>query len=130
MCSLLRKISNEIIMRFKQHIPVTDCFDGDVDFCILRLQEAIDCGVEWKNLYHKTVKHILHTKSRYGDRYWNIDDASIFAQVDAFVQRCRDLIEVCESQMQFCRKSAETKNESGPLPLFGGTKSQEIAISE
>ncbi len=125
-CGLLRKISNEIIMRFKQHIPVRDCFDGDVDFCVLRLREAIDCGVEWKSLYHKTVQHIHHTKSRYGGKYWAMDDASIFAQVDAFVQRCRDLIEVCESQMQFCRKSGETKNESGPLPLFGGTKSQEI----
>ena len=55
-----------------------------------------------------------------------IDDASVFAQIDAFVQRCRDLIEVCESQIQFVRKSAATRGKPGVLPQFGGTKAPEI----
>eukprot|EP01042_Synura_sphagnicola_P000546 gene546-588_t len=80
--------------------------------------------MQWKAMYHKTVEAIRRQKSRY-NRGWSIDDASIFAQVDAFVQRCRDLIEVCESQMQFSRKSAATKDQPGPLPKFGGTKAQE-----
>jgi dynein heavy chain len=54
-----------------------------------------------------------------------MDDSSIFAQIDAFVQRCRDLIDVCESQRQFVRKSSATKGLPGPLPSFGGTKGQE-----
>ena len=29
-------------------------------------------------------------------KHWDFDDASIFAQIDAFVQRCRDLLEVGE----------------------------------
>ena len=126
-CGILRKISNEIIRRFRQHIPISEVFDGDVEYSIIRLQESIDCGIEWKNMYHRTVDAIRRQKARYGNRGWNIDDASIFAQIDAFVQRCRDLIEVCESQMQFCRKSASTKEHAGPLPQFGGTKAQEIA---
>ena len=125
-CSLLRKISNEIILRFRSHVPTQQVFDGDVDFCILRLQEAIFCGVEWKKIYHKAVENINRQKHKYGGRVWAIDDASVFAQVDAFVQRCRDLIEVCESQMQFVRKSSSCFDQPGPLPLFGGTKSQEI----
>ena len=60
---------------------------------------------------------------------WEIDDASVFAQIDAFVQRCRDLIEVCENQMQFVRKTAATKGLPGPLPQFGGTKASEIISS-
>jgi dynein heavy chain len=126
-CGILRKISNEIIRRFKSHILISEILDGDVEFSISRLKDAISCGIEWKVVYHKTVQCISRQKSRYG-RSWEIDDASIFAQIDAFVQRCRDLIEICESQMQFVRKSAQTaiKGAAGPVPSFGGTKAQEI----
>lgn len=31
---------------------------------------------------------------RFSNRGWVLDQTSIFAQVDAFVQRCKDLIEV------------------------------------
>lgn len=122
---ILRKISNEIIRRFRTHISITEILNGDVEFSIGRLKDAIHCGIEWKNIYHKTVKSISRQQNRYG-RIWEIDDASIFAQIDAFVQRCRDLIEVCESQMQFVRKSAATKGNPGPIPQFGGTRAQEI----
>jgi len=125
-CGILRKISNEIIRRFRMHVPVSEVWDGDVELCISRLQESIHCGVEWKAIYHKTVAAILRNKHKYNGKMWNIEDASIFAQIDAFVQRCRDLIEVCESQMQFVRKSSSTSGRPGPLPQFGGTKAQEI----
>lgn len=122
---MLRKISNEIIRRFKTHIVVKDVFDGDVEYSVQRLQDAIQCGFAWKEMYHKTNKAIQLQKARYG-RCWDIDDASIFAQIDAFVQRCKDLIEICESQMQFVRKSSETKGNPGPIPHFSGTRAQEI----
>ncbi|CAM9228342.1 unnamed protein product, partial [Choristocarpus tenellus] len=47
-------------------------------------------------------------------------------QIDAFVQRCSELLEVCEGQIQFSRKSAATKGQPGPLPEFGGTRGQEV----
>ena len=124
-CGILRKVSNEIIRRFRSHIPIADIFDGNVEFCIARLLEAIQCGIEWKAIYHDTAASIAHQKNRYG-RVWEIEDASIFAQIDAFVQRCRDLLEICESQMQFVRKSAETNGQPGPIPNFGGSKAQEV----
>lgn len=123
-CGILRKISNDIITRFRNHVSMHEILDGDVDFSIVRLQESIRCGIEWKEQYHKTKEAIFTQKERYG-RCWEIDDASIFAQIDAFVQRCRDLIDVCESQRQFVRKSSATKGLPGPLPTFGGTKGQE-----
>ena len=124
-CSILRKISNEIIIRFRAHVPVSEILDGDVEFAMSRLHDAINCGVEWKLIFHRTVESIKRQRARYG-REWEIDDASVFAQIDAFVQRCRDLIEVCENQVQFVRKSAATKGSPGPVPHFGGTKAQEI----
>jgi len=122
---ILRKISNEIIRRFRGYIDMQEILNGDVEFCLQRIRHAIQCGIVWKEMYHKTVQAINRQKARYG-RTWEIDDASIFAQIDAFVQRCRDLIEICESQMQFVRKSADTKGAPGPIPHFTGTKAQEI----
>ena len=114
-CGLLRKISNEIITRFRNHISIHEILDGDVDFSIVRLNEAIQCGIEWKAAYHRTKDAIFESKERYLGKCWEIDDASIFAQIDAFVQRCRDLIDVCESQRQFVRKSSATKGLPGKI---------------
>jgi len=123
---LLRKISNEIINRCCAKISLSDIFDGMVESSMQSLEESIACGEEWKEAYKKTEKIIRHTaKSR--DRYWDFNQASIFAQIDAFVQRCRDLLEVCEGQIQFCRRSESTGGKPGALPEFGGTRGQEIA---
>lgn len=55
---------------------------------------------------------------------WDFDQSSIFAQIDAFVQRCRDLLEVCEGQIQFARKINNGKKAA--IPCFGGSKGPEI----
>ena len=34
-CGILRKISNEIIRRFRQHVPLLEIWDGDVQLCIV-----------------------------------------------------------------------------------------------
>lgn len=100
---LLRKVSNEIIKRFRNYIDLQQILDGDVEVAIQKLQDAIKCGIRWKEMYHHTL-HQIQISPKYA-KAWEIDDASIFAQIDAFVQRCRDLIEICEAQMQFVRKS-------------------------
>ena len=53
-----------------------------------------------------------------------------FAQVDAFVQRCRDLREVCEGQVQFSRRDnvPESQIRSGEpteFPAFGASHGPE-----
>ena len=60
-------------------------------------------------------------------RDWSLDNSSIFAQIDAFVQRCKDLQEVCEGQTQFARRSAG--GVTADLPDFGGDRGAEIASS-
>ena len=132
---LLRKISNEIIHRCCAKIKLEEIFDGDVEGSMIALDQSIQCGVLWKRHYRRTAAAIVaqHGTER-PELHWKFDEASIFAQIDAFVQRCRDLIEVCEGQIQFCRTStavaqnddddaalAKTKR-SGPLPKFGGTR--------
>jgi hypothetical protein len=40
----------------------------------------------------------------------------------ALLQRCNDLLEVCEAQLQFAPRT--------PLPVFGGTKGPEVSTWE
>jgi dynein heavy chain len=49
-------------------------------------------------------------------REWDLDMSSIFAQLNAFVQRCKDLQEVCEGQTQFARRGEVRTTRRIPLP--------------
>jgi dynein heavy chain, axonemal len=74
-------------------------------------------GEKWKEQYGVTAKAI----GRHSPSPWDFDVSSIFAHIDAFLQRCRDLMEVCEAQLQFAPTT--------PLPVFGGTRGTEIEKS-
>ena len=119
--SLLRKVSNEIISRCCAKIKLEEIFHGDVQMSIISLSDSIACGESWKNIYRKTCAHVL----KYTKTAWDFDQSSIFAQIDAFVQRCRDLLEVCEGQIQFARKISN--GQKAPVPFFGGSNGTEIA---
>jgi dynein heavy chain len=62
--------------------------------------------------------------SKYSDRPSNFSDSTIFVQIDAFVQRCCDLLEVCEGLQQFAFHS-----RGQAMPVFGGTRAPEIKKS-
>jgi len=113
---LLRKISNEIIKRCRAHINLSDMLDGDVEKCMRDLDDSIDSGKSWQEIYDRQVAVI----NKYGTE-WKIKSDSIFAQIEAFVQRCHDLKEICEGQIQFARKGSGIV-----LPKFSGTKGPEI----
>lgn len=124
---LLRKVSNEIIRCCCGKIRLSEIFDGDVEASMIQLHESIASGVAWKQLYKRTADAVaMHTKDE--SKHWKFDIASIFAQVDAFVQRCRDLLEVCEGQIQFARRSKDLpRGVRAPLPVFGGSRGSETA---
>jgi len=54
-------------------------------------------------------------------RKWDFSSNSIFASVEAFVQRCAELIEICQGQLQFALKGRDNQ-----LPKFGGSRASEI----
>lgn len=93
--------------------------DGDVDKCIRDLNESIQCCNKWQEICQGAQEKI---KSRSTRPNWNLDkDKTIFAEIEAFIQRCKDLKEICEAQLQFARKSPTIT-----MPHFGGTKGPEI----
>ena len=74
-------------------------------------------------------------------RPWGFETSNIFAQVDAFVQRCRDLLEVCEGQVQFSYKNRSKVfldyyvhpsyllKYQDSFPVFGGSRGSELTKS-
>ncbi|KAL0484096.1 dynein heavy chain, partial [Acrasis kona] len=113
---LLRKVSNEIIYRCCQKISLDEIFKGNVFQSMRSLEESIHSGEAWKEICTKQNGSIDYDKS------------SVFAEIDAFVQRCNELLEVCEAQTQFGSRAgsedSEYSNKNG-LPSFGGTKGPE-----
>lgn len=118
MKGLLTKISNQIIKRCRAKIDKNDMLEGDVEKCMADLEESIDCCRQWKVICQQQQYMIKKYSSR---KNWDLDtDETIFAENEAFIQRCKDLMEICEGQLQFARKG-----EKQVMPYFGGTKGPE-----
>ena len=119
---LLNKVSNEVINRCVSAISLEDLFNGEVEKSREVLEASINAGNQWQALYNRTAERI---NSRVGAlRKWDFDRDAIFSRVEAFVHRCEDLLEVCEGQIQFARKSFGKQTR---LPRFGGARGPEIA---
>lgn len=138
LAGLLRKVSNQIIIQCSKKIDlVRDClssrcprvvracpraqneiFDGDVEASMVQLRESIKCGEAWRACYMRTVHAIQQDTKMSAAQKWNFDPSThgIFAQIDAFVQRCANLIEVCEGAPTRCRSLITLR--SGPYALF------------
>ncbi|XP_036012662.1 dynein axonemal heavy chain 2 isoform X3 [Mus musculus] len=117
--ALFRKMSNEIIRLCCHSISLDRIFEGYVNSSKEDLEGCISCCQAWKEHYLRAVQ--MHTQ--FSNRGWVLDQTSIFAQVDAFVQRCKDLIEVCECQYHFARWE---DGKQGPLPCFFGAQGPQI----
>ena len=93
----------------------------DVEKCMEDLDESISCCQQWKEICTKMQYMVKKYSQSEKTRPWILDrDDTIFAENEAFIQRCRDLKEICEGQLQFAQRGASCK-----MPVFGGTRGQE-----
>ena len=79
---LFRKLSNEIIRICSRSISLKDVFDGKAKSSMATLHQCIEACVKWKTIYRRTAQ----SQHRFSEMKWVLDQSSIFAQVDAFVQ--------------------------------------------
>ncbi|EFJ08553.1 hypothetical protein SELMODRAFT_185288 [Selaginella moellendorffii] len=117
---LFAKVSNEIISRCSAGIPLSEIFDGDVDKCKKALLESVQACESWKHMYVAMMRAAAAHDGEFKDDN-ELVDRSVFAAVEAFLQRCRDMLEVCDAQRQFSTRMK--------LPVFGGTRGLEITKS-
>lgn len=91
----LMQISSDIIKRCCAQVSLDDVFDGYVERSRAALEESIHCCIYWK----KTYGHVSKVHNKHSAEGWVLDESSIFAHVDAFIQRCNDLLEVVVGQV-------------------------------
>ncbi|XP_029769486.1 dynein heavy chain 2, axonemal [Terrapene carolina triunguis] len=117
--ALFRKMSNKIILMCCQDISLDRIFEGYVVSSRQSLHDCISCMNAWKDCYLYAAQ--MH--NRLSGKGWVLDQTSIFAQVDAFVQRCKDLLEVCDCQQHFARWE---DGKQTPLPCFFGHRGPQM----
>ncbi|CAM4719453.1 unnamed protein product [Caretta caretta] len=117
--ALFRKMSSKIIQMCCQDISLDRIFEGYVVSSRQSLHDCISCMNAWKDCYLYAAQ--MH--NRLSGKGWVLDQTSIFAQVDAFVQRCKDLQEVCDCQQHFARWE---DGKQTPLPCFFGHRGPQM----
>ena len=75
--------------------------------------QSIAAGNAWKAIFRRISARTVDS-----GRAWDFDRVSLFSTIDAFVQRCIDLRDICEAQQQFAPQMS--------LPIFAGLKGPHI----
>ncbi|CAH8511548.1 unnamed protein product [Schistosoma rodhaini] len=123
--NLFNKLSNIIITRCCSIISLDDIYHGKCISSTLNLNQCIYCCEQYKEIYNKLKMMHKH----YSLKPWDIDhhhhqnNNSIFAQIDAFIQRCHDLLEVCQCLKHFGRYEDGNKT---PMPILQGIRGSEV----
>ncbi|XP_042329853.1 dynein axonemal heavy chain 2-like [Sceloporus undulatus] len=120
--ALFQKMSNKIIQMCCKDISLDRLFEGYVNSSRQTLHGCISCISSWKESY----QHAAYMHNKLSGKGWVLDQTSIFAQVDAFVQHCKDLLEVCDSQQHFARWE---DGKQTPLPCFFSQRGPQMARS-
>jgi dynein heavy chain len=116
---LLRQVSNAVVARCRSTLDVSGIFSGQgLAGAEQHLEECCCAAAAWQDLFAEAAQSVAAALPQ---RPWAaLDTTAIFAHVDAFVQRCRDLQELCAAQRQFT---------SGQqlAAVLSGSKAPEIA---
>lgn len=113
--SLLRQLTHEIIRKCTEAIDLNNVFRGDTTASIEVLLDCIDLCASWKQYYSDCVAYITTVM---GSK-WYIEPSAIFTENEAFVQRCYDLIDVCEARQQFVHINTSFPGLKGPAITKG-----------
>ncbi|XP_014244414.1 dynein heavy chain 2, axonemal isoform X2 [Cimex lectularius] len=112
-------LSNQIVTLCQSTLDLKVVFEGKPKQGIAMFKNAIDCCTNYKLLYDRAIE--LHNKNH--PKPWIIDKEKVFNQVDTIMQRCVDMVEICQTMTIFGRidESCEV-----PKPQFGWTRASEF----
>ena len=124
---LVASVSAEVIRRCAAAVDTGHVLDSDVPSAIATLHYCMAVCAQWKEQYEATVEAVRAHPGQRG-LYWSWDPCPIFAPIDAFVQRCREVLDVCEGQLQFALRRGPGGARL-PLPVFGGAHGPDTSRS-
>lgn len=117
---LFRALSNQIIELCRNHINIEKIINGNPRFGIKICNMSIDCCLSYKTMYNIMSEQYKERNPEIG---WDLDNAIIFNHINAFIQRCNDLIDICEATIVFGRID---ETEEYYEPLFSGSRGREF----
>lgn len=97
---LFSYLSNEIINYCKSKVDIPKILSGQPRFGIKICDMSIDCCLAYKQIFKRLLEHLQTEDFR---TTWVFDDSKIFNQVDIFIQRLYDIMEICETIIVFGR---------------------------
>lgn len=97
---LFAYLSNEIISYCKSKVDIQKILSGQPRFGIKICDMSIDCCLAYKQIFKRILEQLQTEDFR---KTWIFDDSKIFNQIDIFIQRLTDIMEICETIIVFGR---------------------------
>eukprot|EP00760_Papus_ankaliazontas_P013352 PhM_4_TR15700/c3_g1_i1/m.85000/K10408/DNAH; dynein heavy chain, axonemal len=113
---LIRELCNDVIVAAKESLgSKEELFGGDVDVAIKKLSTTLSVCGHFKNCYF----HYKSKAAKETSRPWRFQNTALFSRLDAFLERCHDLLDVLETATLFHRM------QNVPMKI-GGTAGQDL----
>ncbi|XP_053613118.1 dynein axonemal heavy chain 2 isoform X1 [Plodia interpunctella] len=117
--NLFKALSNQIIILCKAYINLEDLFEGSTKKAMGEFTKCIECCKKYREIYDLMVE--AHNEKKPDS--WVLDTGSIFNYIDSFVQRCFDMLDVCNCMIIFGRMD---EMEVISKPLFSGARGDQF----
>lgn len=119
---LFTYLGNQIITICQDKLDVKKIFKGYSRNGIKIANMSIDSCIAFKLIY-ENVKKFHEKREEIKKNPWNLNNTIIFNQIDTFIQRLHDLINICNAMIVFGRYDETTHI---PSPLLDGQNFQNI----
>lgn len=119
---LFTYLGNQIITICRDKLDVKSIFKGNSRQGIKIANMSIDSCIAFKLIYENTKK-IHEAREEIKSYPWNLNQTIIFNQIDSFIQRLHDLINICNSMIVFGRYD---ETSVIPMPQLDGANFQNI----
>ncbi|KAJ8721222.1 hypothetical protein PYW07_001997 [Mythimna separata] len=117
--NLFKALSNQIIILCRNYIKLEELFDGHTVKAIGEFSKCIDCCKKYREIYDLMVE----AHNEVNPNSWDLDTGAIFNYIDSFIQRCFDMLDVCNCMIIFGRIN---ELEEISKPYFGGAKGDQF----
>lgn len=97
---LFMYLSNEIITYCKSKVDIPKILNGHPRFGIKICDMSIDCCLAYKQIFRRLLEKLQVEDFK---KSWLIDSSKLFNQIEVFIQRLTDIMEICETIIVFGR---------------------------
>lgn len=97
---LFSYLSNEIINFCKSKVDIHKILNGNPRFGIKICDMSIDCCLSYKLIFKRLLAQFTFEDFK---KTWMFDENNIFNQINIFIQRLYDIMEICETIIVFGR---------------------------